>query len=149
MRKTALGILAVFLLFGVAAVAQERGGGHPEGARGVGGGHIPTHGPAPTRGTPDAIEEHRNFADKTGHPNAPHVHSNGQWIGHDTGRDDVHYHLDHPWEHGNFTGGFGRGHVWRLAAAVQDASGLAVTTLALPLTMRGFVMTGFGIPIRS
>jgi len=115
MRKTALGILAVFLLFGVAAVAQERGGGHPEGARGVGGGHIPTHGPAPTRGTPHAIEEHRNFADKTGHPNAPHVHSNGQWIGHDTGMDDVHYHLDHPWEHGNFTGGFGRGHVWRLA----------------------------------
>jgi len=61
------------------------------------------------------VEEHRNFADKNGHPDAPHVHSNGKWIGHDTGRDDVHYHLDHPWEHGHFSGGFGRGHVWRLA----------------------------------
>jgi hypothetical protein len=36
------------------------------------------------------------------------------WIGHDTGRDDAHYHLDHPFEHGHFTGGFGPSHVWRL-----------------------------------
>jgi hypothetical protein len=38
-----------------------------------------------------------------------------QWVGHDTGPNDPHYHLDHPWEHGHFTGGIGRGHVWRLA----------------------------------
>jgi hypothetical protein len=56
-----------------------------------------------------------HFADKAGHPDAPHVHSSGKWIGHDTGRDDPHYHLDHPWEHGHFAGGFGRGHVWHLA----------------------------------
>jgi hypothetical protein len=60
------------------------------------------------------LSETPHFNDKAGHPNAPHVHSNGKWIGHDTGRDDVHYHLDHPWEHGHFTGGFGRGHVWHL-----------------------------------
>jgi hypothetical protein len=51
-----------------------------------------------------------------GHADGPHVHPDGKWIGHDTGRDDPHYHLDHPWEHGHFTGGFGRDHVWRLQA---------------------------------
>ena len=43
------------------------------------------------------------------------MHSDGRWTGHRTGRDDSHYHLDHPWEHGRFTGGFGRGHVFHLA----------------------------------
>jgi hypothetical protein len=58
----------------------------------------------------------RNFVDQPGHPNAPHVNaSDDKWIGHDTGRDDPHYHLDHPWEHGHFEGGFGPHHVWRLA----------------------------------
>jgi hypothetical protein len=35
-------------------------------------------------------------------------------VGHNTGRADANYHLDHPWEHGHFTGGIGRSHVWRL-----------------------------------
>jgi hypothetical protein len=111
-----VGILATFLLvLFVAAVAQEKNGGHGGGVRGVGGGHIPSHGPAPTRGTPHPPAEHPNFADKRGHPEAPHVHSNDKWIGHGSGRNDPHYHLDHPWEHGHFSGGFGRGHVWHLA----------------------------------
>jgi hypothetical protein len=43
-----------------------------------------------------------------GHPNMPHVHHDNTWIGHDSGRNDAHYHLDHPFEHGRYTGGFGR-----------------------------------------
>jgi len=56
----------------------------------------------------------RGEADRPGHPVAPHVHTNGQWVGHDTGRNDPNYHVDKPFEHGRFNGGFGRGHVWRL-----------------------------------
>jgi len=103
--KKLFGFLAVVLLLSYAAVAQRHG---------VGGGYIPAHGPAPVRTPRPTPAAPRNFADKAGHPNAPHVHSNGKWIGHDTGPGDPHYHLDHPWEHGHFPGGFGRGHVYRL-----------------------------------
>lgn len=85
----------------------------------------PTRGPAPTR-TPKAAPAHptqgpnqqvqqRNYSDKQGHPNVPHVDPGNRWVGHDTGRNDANYHLDRPWEHGWFTGGFGVSHRWHLA----------------------------------
>jgi hypothetical protein len=93
---------------------QGRGGGGQEHARDVGGGHVPSHGPAPVRGNPRPTEEKPHFADRAGHPEAPHVHTNDKWVGHDSGRNDPHYHLDHPWEHGRFAGGIGRGHIYRI-----------------------------------
>ena len=111
--KRLIGLLAIALMFSLTAFAQRGGGGgRPE----VGGGrpNIPAHSPARVS-TPRPPEENRHFDDHEGHPNAPHVHAGKQWVGHDTGRNDVHYHLDHPWAHGRFTGGFGRKHVWRLA----------------------------------
>jgi hypothetical protein len=117
--KSLLGVVALFLICSVPAFAQERGGQHP--VRGVGGGHIPAHGPAPARPSqhPPA-QENRKFNDKTGHPEAPHVHTNDKWVGHDTGRDDARFHVDHPFEHGRFTGGFGRGHVFRIEGGGRD-----------------------------
>jgi len=104
-------LLAVLLLFCVAATAQRDGAREePHGDQ-----HIPAHGPAPVRNPHPQAQEKRDYRDAPGHPNAPHVHADGKWIGHDSGRDDPHYHLDHPWEHGRFTGGIGRGHVWLLA----------------------------------
>jgi hypothetical protein len=112
--------LSASLLICAAARPESPTPQHPEShpVRGVGGGHIPAHGPAPFRGTPHAAPratpEHATFVDKKGHPEAPHVHTNDKWIGHATGRDDPHYHLDHPWEHGHFPGGIGRGHSYRI-----------------------------------
>jgi len=111
--------LATLLILSAPAFAQHNEGGHPAG----GGGHqaIPSQGPKAFTGTPHAAEPKRNYSDKEGHPNAPHVdHSktvfggHDNWVGHDTGRGDANYHVDHPFEHGRFTGGFGRDHVWRL-----------------------------------
>ena len=113
--KKLIGIFAMCFVFSLSALAQHeghQGGGRPE----VGGGrqNIPSHGPSRVKNAVPA-QENRQFSERAGHPNAPHVDRGKTWVGHDTGRNDAHYHLDHPWEHGRFTGGFGRSHVWRLA----------------------------------
>jgi hypothetical protein len=139
-------ILGLSILFCVVAFAQERGGEQHGGNRPeVGGGHIPTHGPPPARppspvrtpetprvqtpartpepprGQQSPAAQNRVPADRQGHPEAPHVHAtNDQWVGHDSGRDDPHYHVDHPWQHGRFNGGFGPQHVFRLAGGNRE-----------------------------
>jgi len=100
--------LAGLLILAVPAFAQHReegGVAHHQA--------IPQRGPAPFKGQAHPPEQNRNYQDKAGHPNAPHVDGK-TWVGHDTGGDDARYHVDHPWAHGRFTGGFGRSHVWRL-----------------------------------
>jgi hypothetical protein len=64
-------------------------------------------------------QQQRNFSDKPGHPNAPHVDQGNRWVGHDTGRNDNNYHVERPWEHGRFTGGFGPSHRWHLGVRGQ------------------------------
>ncbi|MGO4882819.1 MAG: hypothetical protein ACLP59_18665 [Bryobacteraceae bacterium] len=126
--KLTVGLCTMSLALGLPLLAQQHGNEkHESGSKpDVGHGYIPKHGPPPSHAAAPhateqahppaaAPEEHRSFSDKAGHPEAPHVHTNGTWVGHDTGPGDVHYHLDHPWEQGRFTGGIGRGHVWRLA----------------------------------
>jgi hypothetical protein len=140
--KTLMGLFAMLLIASMPVLAQQRGGarGGGGGARGggashVGGGHIPARGPAPARAPAPAAEnraparpENRGNAggqpdnargtfraDQAGHPAAPHVHAEtNQWVGHDTGRNDPHYHLDRPWEHGHFGGEIGRSHIYRI-----------------------------------
>ena len=116
--KSLLGVLALFLLCTVPVLAQDRQHGqeHQQPHQ-----FIPRHGPPPVRSAPQhAAEEHRSFNDREGHPNAPHVHPDGRWIGHDQGRDDARFHLEHPWEHGRFNGGFGRRHVWRIGGGNRE-----------------------------
>ena len=130
-----------------------RGGAAPQRGPEVGGGHIPARGPAPhiTRtperepapanrggaapaerppvagnrgaGAPGNGQPH-NFAERPGHPNAPHVDAGtDRWVGHDSGKDDRSYHLDRPWEHGHFPGAFGPSHVYRLRGGSRERFG--------------------------
>ncbi len=142
--KTVIG-LAIALTISLAPVyCQERGheehggqAGH-EGSR-VGGGYVPPHGPPPAREAPhqqanreaphqqanreaphqENMQEHR-APDMAGHPEAPHVHNNGTWVGHDQGRNDARFHLDHPFEHGRFALGFGPGHEFHLEGGNRE-----------------------------
>ncbi|HEV2135728.1 MAG TPA: hypothetical protein VGR47_15940 [Terracidiphilus sp.] len=79
----------------------------------------PSHGPKSYRGVPQPVGPERNFGSKPGYPNAPHVEGR-KWVGHDTGRDDARYRVDHPWEHGRYSGGFGPSHRWRLAGGAPS-----------------------------
>jgi len=125
---------------------HQGGGGQHQGGGGgarpqVGGGHIPDRGPAPSRGSVQAQrgsaggagrsggdqgrsggdQGRQSFRDQQGHPEAPHVHANGdQWVGHDGGRNDSRYHQDHVWEHGRFGGEIGRNHIYRLEGGGRD-----------------------------
>ncbi len=65
------------------------------------------------RGQPNGEMRDQHNGDMRDHRNAPHVEGR-VWVGHDTGRDDAHFHLDRPFEHGRFRGGFGPQHVWRI-----------------------------------
>jgi len=140
--KNVFGLLTLLLTLSVSAFlladadAAQHEGQQKSAARDVGHGHVPAHGPAPVRSAPARASENRapeahaaeghpqenarSFQDKPNHPEAPHVHHNDTWVGHDSGRDDPHYHLDHAWEHGHFTGGFGRGHVFRLGGGDRE-----------------------------
>lgn len=97
------------------------GGQHAGGGERVGGGYVPQHGPPAYRGhTPGEAPPRSAYRDREGHPEAPHVHDNGEWVGHSIGRDDARFHLDRPWAHGRFEGGFGPRYVWRLGGGGPD-----------------------------
>ena len=117
--KTTVAFLAISILtFAAVGFAQEKGRDgqshdfHPS--------KPPSRGPAPVRNAPaprpaqNAAPPERHFADRSGHPEAPHVDGK-TWVGHDTGKNDARFHVDHPWEHGHFTAGFGPSHLYRLA----------------------------------
>ena len=133
MKKT-LGIITGLLLASIPAWGQERNHPAPQShpapeAHSAPSPRPPAHGPShykePKHAPTAKPEEHndRHFTDQPGHPNAPHVDRGKVWVGHDTGRNDAHYHIDHPWEHGHFSGGFGRKHVWHLHGGNRERFG--------------------------
>jgi hypothetical protein len=102
---------AALLVFAVPAFAQRPAAPHPP---------IPRSGPEQVKAQPHPVEPNRNYSDKEGHPNVPHVDGKN-WVGHDTGKDDARYHVDHPAGSGAVMYG-----IWR--EAVRGASGSTIGT---------------------
>lgn len=103
---------AALLVFTVPVVAQHKTTSHQA---------PPAHGPSAYHGTPKAPAtqpkppaQPSHPGEQPSHPSVPHVEGK-KWVGHDTGPNDPNYHLDQPWQHGHFAGGFGPSHVWRIA----------------------------------
>lgn len=114
MKKLIVFVFSLAVVFvSAVGIAQDKDRRSHDGHE-MNRGHIPAHGPTPSHGGQHQVSARPTFHDNPGHPDAPHVHNDGEWIGHDTGHGDRHYHLDHPWAHGHFTGGLGPRHVFRL-----------------------------------
>ncbi len=113
MNKTLVALSTSLLMFSLPAPAQEKGreGGGREAAR-----PIPSRGPAAIKAKKGAPAP---AARPAGGP-APHVEAGNKWVGHESGPNDPRYHVDKPFEHGRFNGGFGKSHVWRLAGGNRE-----------------------------
>jgi hypothetical protein len=117
--KALIALSTALMIFSLPALAQEKGreGG---GARSAAPAKPPARGPAPVKAN---AAPRKAEPEPAGHPAAPHVHANGKWVGHDSGPNDPRYHVDKPFEHGRFTGGIGKDHVWRLAGGNRERFG--------------------------
>ncbi len=115
-----LALLGLIVLTNLLAFTQRTGFGR-EGFGGAlhgkdstfDGEFISPEGPPPVHSGRRSVSVIPNFADGNRRPNAPQVHWNGQRVDHDFSRDRL-FQLDHPWESGGFTGGFGPRYVFRL-----------------------------------
>ena len=123
LRRTLTVMLLPLIAAYIAAAQGRRDEGHAapqqQGSRDVGGGYIPRQGPPHVehpRGAP-AVNEHR-APDIEGHPAAPHVHHNGEWVGNEAGAPGL--RLNYPWQHGRFGGAIGAGHVYHLQGGGPD-----------------------------
>ena len=121
MRTSRL-ILTALLALTIPLCAQRPGGGaqHPQPQRPTAGAQHPRpqppqRGPGVYRGQPRNYDHRPNARGPQPQRPVPRVENGRVWQGHDTGRYDPHYRLNHPWAHGRFTGGFGPRHLWRLA----------------------------------
>jgi hypothetical protein len=137
-RGVALGafaaVVGAFLLLSSSAAFAQENKEHaappPQAQPAPAPRHIPAHGPPPSAPHPETHaaparpespaapapqEERREVPPVNGRKVVPHVEADGdRWIGHDTGPNDARFHVDHPWPHGWFSGGFGPEHVFRI-----------------------------------
>jgi hypothetical protein len=98
-------------LLSVPSLARAAADGRANTGSQCGGGFVPASGPALSSGT---TADPAVCAGAPDHPAAPHVHTDGRWIGHDSGSGDARYVLAHSGKPGVFPGPTGAGHVYLL-----------------------------------
>ena len=114
--------IRITLILGLLSIPSLAGAAGQDGdhvRRQCGAGFVPVNGPA----RPAGSVEPESCADAD-HPTAPHVHTDGRWIGH-VAAGDPRYQLARPFEHGRFPGATGRDHIYTVRGRRErfDAAG--------------------------
>ncbi|HEX2339665.1 MAG TPA: hypothetical protein VHI98_04225 [Vicinamibacterales bacterium] len=120
--STSIRVALILALLSIPSLPRAAADGRGNTGGQSGRGFVPASGPALPSGP---AADPAACAGAPEHPSAPHVHTDGRWIGHDGGSGDPRYVLAHSVEPGRFPGRTGAGHVYVLRGQRErfDAAG--------------------------
>jgi hypothetical protein len=128
--STSIRVALILALLSIPSLSRATDEGPVNAGPQCGGGFVPARGPVLSA---EPVAGRAACADAPDHPAAPHVHTDGHWIGHDSGPGGLRSVPAPSVEHGRFPGPMGGSQVYVLLGQRErfDAAGASFGVAAL------------------